>query len=201
MEQNWQQLHSLYYTDVFALTVLFLQILDIYKFQYRVTWNIKKNMHLLRQHHLYKGHCKGVNRLQWAKPALRLCVKGWIQWCLSTTVWDKLRWNSSCGVKTTPWALSAESSSSRSSLNSSSAWSEVRRQRYKRDRCQLVNQQDCYDKSGQGNQMMLWKLYEWEMLINYIWSVQYAISSINMKNKHFWVDFVVVNIYLQIWRQ
>lgn len=73
-----------------------------------------------------------ANLLQCTRPARRLWVKGWIQWCLSTTVWDRLRWNSSCELKGTPWAFATESSSSNRSLNSSSGWSDVvRRQERK----------------------------------------------------------------------
>lgn len=67
-----------------------------------------------------------ANLLQFSRPFLRLCVKGWIQWCLSTTVCDRLKWNSSCGLKSTPWAFDIEISSCSSSKNSSSGWSEVK---------------------------------------------------------------------------
>lgn len=112
--------------------------------------------------------CGQANRLQWARPAFKLSVKGWIQWCLSTTVWDKLRWNSSCGVKTTPQAAAAtERIASIKSPNSSSGWSDVKTRQT--EACGLSD--DAVS------------LYNCKSLINCTVDVNY------MANKHRWPSF------------
>lgn len=121
-----------------------------------------------------KKNILGVNLLQFSRPFLRLCVKGWIQWCLSTTVCDTLRWNSSCGFKTTAWLLAIASSSSSSSTNSSSGWSDGDGEVQKHSNFLLVLILQSGDRGWANGRSYMADKRRWPSCLSRVWRSEYG---------------------------